>query len=127
MKMKAASDDVPLVSGLLVWKDKENYIRFEKGMHGKHEISLAANIQDEYNRFGRGMLARKIVYLRLERIEYRFSAYCSNDGSNWLTCGEVSFPAEDPIQVGVHAIGGVGMRGESIATATLFDYFKILR
>jgi len=55
-------------------------------------------------------------------------AYCSSGGENWLTCGEVSFPSEDPIQVGVHAIGEVGiLRGGFMATATRFDYFKVLR
>lgn len=126
VKTKMTSDDLPSVGGLLVWKDHENYIRFEKGMGSKNEISFSANIQREFNCFGRGMLASGSLYLRLERTGDRFSAYCSNDGENWLTCGMVSFPAEDPIQVGIHAIGGVGLFPYT-DTATRFDYFKIFR
>jgi len=131
VKMKAALDDLPSVSGLLVWKDEENYIRFERGMHLKDEISLAGNVQGEYNHFGRGMLASEILYLRLERIGDRFSAYCSSDGENWMTCGDVRFPAEDPIQIGIHAIGKIGWVGMinlgDMVTATRFDYFRVLR
>jgi tetratricopeptide (TPR) repeat protein len=131
VKMKRVSDDLPSVSGLLVWKDEENYIRFERGMNLKDEISLAGNVQGEYDHFGRGMLASDIVYLRLERIGDRFSAYCSSDGENWMTCGEVSFPAEDPIQIGIHAIGGIGRVGMislgDMVTATRFDYFRVMK
>jgi len=63
----------------------------------------------------------------IERIGDRFSAYCSGDGSNWMTCGEVSLPAEDPIRIGIHAVGSVGLRGGAMATATRFDYFKVLK
>jgi tetratricopeptide (TPR) repeat protein len=127
VKLKAASDDLPSVGGFLIWKDEENYIRFEKGMHGKDEIGLSGNVDGKFDYFGRGMLASEVVYLRLERIGDRISAYCSGDGASWLTCGEVSFPAEVPIQIGIHAIGGVGLRGGAMATATRFDYFKIFR
>jgi tetratricopeptide (TPR) repeat protein len=131
VKMKAASDDLASVGGLLIWKDEENYIRFERGMHLKDEISLAGNVQGEYNHFGRGMLASDIVYIRLERIGDRFSAYCSSDGENWMTCGAVSFRAEGPIQIGIHAIGAIGWVGMinlgDMVTATRFDYFRVLR
>jgi tetratricopeptide (TPR) repeat protein/regulation of enolase protein 1 (concanavalin A-like superfamily) len=127
VKLKAASDDLPSVGGLLVWRDRDNYIRFERGMHLKNEIGLSGSVQGEWNYFGRGMLASDTFYLRLERIGDRFSAYCSGDGQNWLTCGEVNFPAQDPIQVGIHAIGSVGLRGIHMAAATRFDYFRVLR
>jgi hypothetical protein len=32
---------------------------------------------------------------------------CSPDSESWLTVGYVTFPVEDPAQVGVHAIGAV--------------------
>jgi regulation of enolase protein 1 (concanavalin A-like superfamily) len=75
------------------------------------------------------ILASDVVYLRLERIGDIFSAYCSEDGSNWMTCGQVSFPVEDPIQVGIYVIGNTGLRGgyKAVETATRFDYFRIHR
>jgi tetratricopeptide (TPR) repeat protein/regulation of enolase protein 1 (concanavalin A-like superfamily) len=126
-KIAPVSEDMPSVGGLLVWKDERNFIRFEKGMHGKDEIGLSSNVDGMWQYSGRGLLVSSVVYLRLERIGDNFVAYCSSDGKDWLTCGEMSFRAEDPVQVGVHAIGAVGIRGGSVATATRFDYFKILR
>ena len=130
IKLKAASGDLPSVGGILVWKDRENFIRSEQLMHLEyldHEIRLLGNMQGEGNLFGRGRLASDTVYLRLERMDDRLSAYCSSDGENWLTCGEKTFPVEDPVQVGIHATGGLGMFGETMAGATRFDYFRLLR
>jgi class 3 adenylate cyclase/tetratricopeptide (TPR) repeat protein/regulation of enolase protein 1 (concanavalin A-like superfamily) len=126
-RMKAASDNLPSVGGILIWKDQENFIRFERGMHFENEIRFAGSVRDEYVTLGRGMLASDVLYLRLERMGDRLSAYCSSDGSNWFICGQVKFPIEDPIQVGVHAIGGTGFRGGSMDTATRVDYFRVLR
>jgi regulation of enolase protein 1 (concanavalin A-like superfamily) len=125
VRMKAASSEVPSVGGILVWKDEENLIRFERGIYRADEMNLAGFIQGEYDRFGRGMLVSDVVYLRLERIGDRFSAYCSSDGESWMTCGAVDFPAEDQIQVGIHAMASFGVA--SADTATRFDYFRVLR
>jgi len=114
------------VGGLLIWKDKDNFIRFERGMNGSNEIGLSGNINGKWDHFGRGMLVTDIIYMRIERIGDTLSAYCSSDSENWLTCGEVSFPVDDPIQVGIHAIGSVGNRGGNMATTTRFDYFRVL-
>jgi class 3 adenylate cyclase/tetratricopeptide (TPR) repeat protein/regulation of enolase protein 1 (concanavalin A-like superfamily) len=121
------SEDMPSVGGLLVWKDERNFIRFEKGLHGEHEMGFSSNIDGDWQYYGRGLLVSSITYLRLERSGDTFIAYCSSDGASWLICGEMSFPAEDPVQVGIHAIGNVGIRGGHIATATQFDYFRVLK
>jgi regulation of enolase protein 1 (concanavalin A-like superfamily) len=71
-----------------------------------------------------------MVYLRLERIGNMFSAYCSDDGTNWMTCGQANFPAEDPIQVGIHATSTTGLYGhrtKANEAAMRFDYFRLLR
>jgi len=128
--MEKASDSLPAVSGILVWKDKENYIRFEWGKNGQEEILLSlcfSEIRGFENALGRGMLASDITYLRLERIDDKFFAYCSGDGANWLTCGEVNFPAEDPIQIGIHAIGAIALPETALETATRFNYFRVLK
>ena len=123
-------EDMPTVGGLLVWKDENNHIRFERGMHGMHgknEIGLSGSVEGKWDYFGRGMLVSETVYLRLERMGDKFSAYCSSDGENWLICGEVSFHAEEPIQVGIHATGGWCLWGDMTDTAARFDYFRVLR
>jgi len=130
-KMASADEVMPTVGGLVVWKDENNFIRFERGIqktYRKNEIGLSGSIDGRWNHFGRGMLVSEIVYLRIERIGDTFSAYCSSDGKNWFTCGEVSFHAEDPVQVGIHAIGDIDWwRGGTADTATRFDYFRVLR
>ncbi|MFL7811863.1 MAG: hypothetical protein AB8I80_24715, partial [Anaerolineae bacterium] len=47
------------------------------------------------------------VFLRLERVSDRVSAFCSVDGETWFTAGAVTFLAADPVQVGPHAIGQI--------------------
>ena len=57
---------------------------------------------------GRGLLrdvkADGQIFLRLERVGKRVNALCSADGEQWWTVGNVAFPVEGPLQVGVHAI-----------------------
>jgi hypothetical protein len=96
-------------------------------MNGKSEIGLYGSIEGNWDHFGRGMLVSDIIYMRIERIGDTLSAYCSSDGDNWFTCGEVNFPAEGPIQIGINAIGGLGSLGGSVPTAIRFDYFRVLR
>jgi regulation of enolase protein 1 (concanavalin A-like superfamily) len=45
------------------------------------------------------------VSLRLERSDDLVRAFCSADGKTWFTVGQIAFPVDDPIQVGLHAIG----------------------
>lgn len=66
-----------------------------------------------------------IIHLRVERINDRILAYCSDDGTNWMTCGEVSFPVDDPIQIGLYATGYNGL--QYLDTAIQFDYFRVLK
>ena len=47
------------------------------------------------------------VFLRLERVGERVDALCSADGERWFTVGHVAFPVEDPVRVGLHAIGNI--------------------
>lgn len=117
VKLKAASDDLSSMGGILVWRDKDNYIQFDKGRLLKNEISLTSNIENMNDHFGRGMLVSDVAYLRLESTGNAFSAYCSNNGESWLTCGRLIFLAGNSVQVGVFALGA----------ATCFDYFRILR
>ncbi|MBM3210970.1 DUF1349 domain-containing protein [Candidatus Poribacteria bacterium] len=120
-KMASAGQETPTIDGLLIWKDSDNFIRFDKGMLGTNEIGLSGNIDGNWDHFGRGMLISDTIYMRIEKIGDILSAYCSKDGESWLTCGEVSFPVEGPVQAGIHAIS------YWIATTSRFDYFWVLR
>ena len=127
-----ASDDKPQMGGLLIWKDKDNFLRFEKGVDGEREMRLQGNVNGEWQIAGRGLLPASEndeTYLRLERSEDEFTSYCSVDGENWFTCGKITLPMEDPIQVGIHAIGMIDRTiycGEyKEGAATLFRNFRI--
>jgi regulation of enolase protein 1 (concanavalin A-like superfamily) len=78
---------------------------------------------------GRGRLRSERVFLRLERVGDRVSAFCSADGKNWFTVGHVEFPIEDPLQVGMHAIGHIDRciyRGAyPEGTAIRFESFQL--
>jgi hypothetical protein len=45
------------------------------------------------------------VFLRLERVREQVRGLCSADGEDWFSVGQIDFPTEGPLQVGLHAIG----------------------
>jgi class 3 adenylate cyclase/tetratricopeptide (TPR) repeat protein len=100
-----ALQDRPATGGLLLWKDERNYLCLDRGQWGPYEVSFHGCIDRQGLQFGRGRLPAERVFLRLERISSRVNALCSADGESWFTVGHVEFPVEDPLQVGVHAIG----------------------
>jgi regulation of enolase protein 1 (concanavalin A-like superfamily) len=53
------------------------------------------------------LLRGEAFHLRLEREGERMSALCSADGVHWLTCGQVKFPAADPLRVGIASLNGM--------------------
>jgi len=127
-----ASDDKPMMGGLLVWQDKDNFLRFDIGSLGPDEVRLYGYINGEQQIVGRGLLHRQTLqttYLRLERSGDEFSAYCSEDGERWFTCGMVTLPLEDPIKIGIHAIGMIDRTiycgAYKEGTATVFRGFKL--
>jgi hypothetical protein len=98
----------PAIGGIVLWKDKKNYLRLDRGATGEHEILFAGCLGNRDILIGRGRLqtdASGRVFFRLERDGDRMNAFCSADGEDWFTVGHVAFPIEGPLQVGLHAIG----------------------
>jgi tetratricopeptide (TPR) repeat protein len=102
-----ASSDKLAVGGLLLWKDERNYLRLDRGEWGPYEISFHGCIDKQDLRIGRGRLPAERIFLRLERLNGHLNALCSADGAEWFTAGQVEFPVEDPVEVGLHAIGTI--------------------
>jgi hypothetical protein len=106
-----ATDDRPTIGGLLIWQDKENYLRLDRGVFGKNQIAIMGCIDNEDIVIGRGLLqdvnADEKVYLRLEYVNAQARALCSADGEQWWTAGSVVFPVQGTVQVGMHAIGEI--------------------
>jgi adenylate cyclase len=126
-----AWEEKPAIGGLLLWKDEQNYLRLERGTRGKHEISFQGCLANQDVIIGRGRLPVERVFLRLERLGPRVNALCSADGTEWFTVGHVEFPVEDPLEVGLHAIGMIdrtiypGAYPEG--TAIRFESFQLSR
>jgi regulation of enolase protein 1 (concanavalin A-like superfamily) len=113
----------------LLWKDAENYLRLERGTRGKYEISFKGFLRNQDVNIGRGHLPSEPILLRLERRGEQVRALCSADGAQWFAAGQVGFPAEGPVQVGLHAIGSIdrmiypGAHPEG--TAIRFEAFEL--
>jgi hypothetical protein len=119
------------MGGLLLWKDSENFLRLERGGGGRDAISFGGCLGDEDVIIGRGRLTSDRVLLRIERTGGRVNALCSPDGEEWFTVGQVEFPVEDPVQIGLHAIGNIDRTIYAGAypegTAIRFESFQLWR
>jgi len=134
--LSPASDEKPMMGGLLIHQDKDNFLRFEIGVHGENEVRLHGYVGGVQQIVGRGILQdfRSLkdfgsLLLRLERISDEFSAYCSADGKNWFTCGAMALPLNAPISLGICAIGMIDRTiycgAYPDGTATVFRGFKL--
>ncbi|MFN8495825.1 MAG: AAA family ATPase [Caldilineaceae bacterium] len=102
----AAAPDRPAIGGLLLWQNQENYLRLTWGEYGPHQVVLAGCLANADQILARGRLAHAgQVILRLERKGSQVRALCSADGQVWFSVGQVNFPVDDPVEVGLHAIG----------------------
>ncbi len=124
-----AFEDKLAIGGMLLWKDRENYLHLTRGIAGENEISFMGCIGNKDVIIGRGRLSSERVFLRLERLTGHVRALCSPDGEEWFTVGNVDFQVEDPIEVGLHGISVIdrtiyqGTYPEG--TATRFESFRL--
>jgi regulation of enolase protein 1 (concanavalin A-like superfamily) len=123
------SGEKPAIGGILIWKDKENWLCLERGDLGTNEISFRGCLDNKDLVFGRGRLPSERVYLRLECLDRRVSALCSVDGEEWFTAGNIEFPHRDPIRVGLHALGQINrliyVGAYPEGTAIRFESFQL--
>jgi Tol biopolymer transport system component len=110
--------------GLIIWKDEENFIRFERGTWGSDTIILQKNEQGVFGHLADDFLQRNPTYLRIERRERNYTAKISDDGKSWKTLSLFAFSVSDPLKVGLDAIC---LEVDSPPTVTNFDYFKVIR
>jgi tetratricopeptide (TPR) repeat protein len=139
--------DVPACGGLLMWVDRENYVWLDVGTGGAREVMFGSCISNVDQVTGRGRLPLAAsqdqvescpcpallcgeAHLRLERIGEQVRALCSVDGEDWFSIGEVTFPASDPLQVGLYANGNIDRliypAAYADGTAIRFGSFQIL-
>jgi tetratricopeptide (TPR) repeat protein len=117
------------IGGLVLWKDKNNYLRLDRGATGEDGILFMGCLENQDMLIGRGRLRSERVFLRLEWDGEQVSAFCSADGENWFSVGRVTFPVEEPLQVGLHAIGnidrGIYHGAHPGGTAIRFESFQL--
>jgi regulation of enolase protein 1 (concanavalin A-like superfamily)/tetratricopeptide (TPR) repeat protein len=108
--------------GLFIWKDENNYIRFETPSSNGWEntIYYGANVAGNLIHPGVHFYDKDKAWLRLERKGDHFTGYVSSDGENWYLCGWTDIPMKDAVKVGIHALCPT-----SPVTSTRFEYFKI--
>ncbi|MBN1248780.1 MAG: AAA family ATPase [Anaerolineae bacterium] len=106
--------DRPAIGGLLLWKDKRDYLWLEVGRFGKQDIAFGGCLDNRDLVIGRGRLGEgpdaawpvgEPIVLRLEVTGNRVAAFCGRDGEQWFTVGHTEFPMDETVRVGVHAIG----------------------
>jgi len=127
-KMKAIDGDIPIVGGLLVWKDDDGLIRLERNERGR--VSFSCKTEEVWRYVGSRYLSSEVVYLRLERLNDSFSAYCSGNGTEWMLCEEMNIPINDPLQIGFYAIGAIVRTAIGVVdakTGAMYDYFRVFR
>ena len=101
-----ACEDRPAMGGLVLWQDARNFLRLAWGAHGPHTLDLMGCLDGRDLYLGRGCLpAERGMCLRLEHTGSMVRAFCRADGKPWFSVGEVGFPADKPLEVGVFATG----------------------
>jgi len=123
-------EEKPARGGILLWKDERNFLRLEKGDSGLYDIIFHGYIGDRDVVIGRGRLTSERALLRLEKIGVNVNALCSADGKEWFSVGHVEFPVDDPVEVGLYAIGNINRSVYPGAypdgTAIRFESFQLL-
>jgi hypothetical protein len=126
---RSVSEDMPAIGGILLWRNKANYLRLDWGTRGPHEVSFEGCVENKDVIIGRGRLPAEPMFLRLERLGSRVHALCSADGQSWFTVGHAELPVEDPLEVGLHAIGAIDRTIYHCAypegTAIRFESFEL--
>jgi hypothetical protein len=98
----------PCLGGLLIWRDRDNFLRLDRGVEGPNEISLKGYIRGERAFLGRGrLIASGSLVLRLEWNNSRVRALCSPDGIEWFLLGTGELAGEGPVEVGMCALGEI--------------------
>ena len=95
------------MGGIVLWKDRKNFLTLVKGAMGKNEINFRGCLKAEDIIVGRGRLTAEVLHLRLERKNDLVRALCSADGTTWWTVGQVEFSPTDPIEIGLFAVGRI--------------------
>jgi class 3 adenylate cyclase/predicted ATPase len=104
-----ASDELPAIGGLVLWRDRRNYLSLTWGLTGRGNLVLGGCVGDRDVVVGRGWLPDGTgeAHVRVEWQQGTARALCSADGVQWYRVGEIPWEAPAPLLVGMHAIGDI--------------------
>lgn len=111
----SSRDDRPAIGGLLLWWDRDHYLRLDWGRRGTQEIEFGGYLRGQDAILGRGLLLSQswtdeFVHLRLERLDQNVRAWCSSDGKTWFSVGQAQTDLQNEVQVGLFAVGAIDRR-----------------
>jgi len=104
---RPALKDRPARGGVVLWKDRKNFLALVKGAMGRNEITFRGCLRAKDLIVGRGRLPVEVPHLRLERKNGLVRALCSADGATWSTVGQVGFSASEAVEIGLFAVGKI--------------------
>jgi hypothetical protein len=111
------------IGGLLLWASEEIYLSFGKSSPDINEMGLESCQGGQQEIIGRGWLPGDELYLRLERRGKSVSVLCGNDGKQWKSCGETSFPVDNPVWIGIYVACPV-ILSDAVVNFTDFKLFQ---
>ncbi len=124
--------DRPAMGGLMIRRDDTNFVRLVWGTRGVRDVTFEGRIDETDLIVGRGLLPvnnNGKVWLRLERARDKMRALASSDGTQWYHVGQIDFTMNDPVEVGIHAVGWIDRMiypGEyGSGTAIRFESFQV--
>lgn len=100
----------PVIGGMVLWQNDENYMRLDRGAGGEREVSFLGCIENRDVVVGRGWLPDWLgsdgdVFLRIRYVDGIAEALCSVDGEMWFAVGWTAFPDQDNLRLGLYGIG----------------------
>lgn len=123
-KVMTTTDEEWESGGILVWKDSYNFIRLDRacGMGNSQRILFVATKDGVWTPLDTVLSSNmNPTYLKLVRTGNVFSGFFSADGITWYHAGDLTFPMDDPVDVGLLLVN-VYHSGTFYAD---FDYFKL--
>jgi len=109
-------------AGIYIWKDVNNFLRFERYYANSNEtISLTIIKNGQAQQSFLFNTALNPTYLKVNRISDVFTGLYSADGTNWMNFANYTLPVSDPISIGLYVVNF----GPTVSFSADFDYFRM--
>lgn len=115
-------------AGLLVYKDDNNDVALGRAFCDSHTVCVGNGIYFDALQDGKGVggnfatdtTLKDEAYLRLDKVGSKFTAYYSENGTDWMMIGEHEINLVDP------RVGLITANSHVVGLPALFDYFTVM-